>query len=275
MSIHDILGIKKHQIKNLSEIESILNHFNNNQVILPLDQRNFDDVLGGGFHSREKYVVFGANKTGKTQLCHQLCVQVYTHFHELFGTKKNKYVYYFDTENTFRPERIEEILAPTEYNINHVLQNIFISKIMSNSALLLALKNLENNMVKGVGGLLIIDTINNHFGFDTSNSNIGFQEARDRFVEILRRVNNLTNEYNLITILTSQIVSNFSKNVIIKEIPIGYQFLNHFFSEFVYLSRETIENIDHNYIQLINSLSNSEKRVLYKISSTGIHDYKI
>ncbi|MFX1456099.1 MAG: hypothetical protein ACFFDB_12060 [Promethearchaeota archaeon] len=275
MSIHDILGIKKHQIKKLSEIESLLNRFNSNQVILPLDQRNFDDVLEGGFHSREKYVVFGANKTGKTQLCHQLCVQAYIHFHKLFGTKRNKFIYYFDTENTFRPERIEEILAPTGYNINYVLQNIFISKIMSNSALLLALKNLENNMVKGVGGLLIIDTINNYFGFDTSNSNIGFQEARDRFVEILRRVNNLTNEYNLITILTSQIVSNFSKNAIIKEIPIGYQFLNHFFSEFVYLSRETIENIDNNYIQLINSLSNSEKRVLYKISSKGIHDYRI
>jgi RecA/RadA recombinase len=275
MSISDILETKKHQIRRLSELEKISNNINKNQLILPLDQRNFDEVLEGGFYSGEKYVIFGANKTGKTQLCHQLCVQAYKHFHDIFGVNKNKYIYYFDTENTFRPERIEEILMPTEYDVNFVLQNILISKIMSNSALLLALKELELNINNTGGGLLIIDTINNHFGFDVSNSTIGFQEARDRFIDILRRVNNLTNKHNLITILTSQIVSNFSKKAFIKEIPIGYQFLNHFFSEFVYLSREGKENRYDNYIQLVNSLKNPEKRILYKISSKGIHDYKI
>ncbi|MFW9824378.1 MAG: AAA family ATPase [Candidatus Thorarchaeota archaeon] len=275
MSIHDILETNKHQIKTLGEIEKTTNKINKNSVILPLDQRNFDDVLEGGFYSGEKYVIFGANKTGKTQLCHQLCVQAYKHLHDIFGVNKNQYIYYFDTENTFRPERIEEILATSEYDVNFVLQNILISKIMSNSALLLALKDLEMNITNKVGGLLIIDTINNHFGFDVSNSNIGFQEVRDRFIDILRRINKLTNKYNLITILTSQIVSNFSKKVFIKEIPIGYQFLNHFFSEFLYLSRESKQNRYDNYVQLVNSLKNPEKRVLYKISSKGIHDHKI
>ena len=142
MSIHEILEIKKHQIIGLSEIDSLSKDFKKNQIILPLDQRNFDDVLEGGFYSGNKYVIFGPNKTGKTQLCHQLCIQAYKHLHEIFDSKKNKFIYYFDTENTFRPERIEELLVPTKFEIDSILKNILISKIMSNSALLLALKNL-------------------------------------------------------------------------------------------------------------------------------------
>ena len=272
MNIHEILEIKKNQIIGLSEIDSLSKDFKKSQIILPLGQRNFDDVLEGGFYSGKKYVIFGPNKTGKTQLCHQLCVQAYKHFHEIFGPKNDKFIYYFDTENTFRPERIEELLAPTKFEIDRVLKNILISKIMSNSALLLALKNFKKNIVKGTGGILIIDTINNHYGSDFSNKNLAFQRARDRFISILEIINELTNRHNLITILTSQVVSNFSKKNIIQEIPLGYQFLNHFFSEFVYLSKE---NKEKNYIQLVNSLDHPEKKVLYNITSKGIHDYKI
>jgi RecA/RadA recombinase len=272
MKLHEILEIKKHQIIDTNEIDSLSKDSKKNQIILPLGQRNFDDVLEGGFYSGRKYVIFGPNKTGKTQLCHQLCVQAYKHLHEVFDSKNHKFIFYFDTENTFRPERIEELLASTGFEIDRVLKNIMISKIMSNSALLLALKNFEKTLLKGTGGILIIDTINNHFRFDLSNKDVVFQRIRDRFINILEIINQLTNRYNLITILTAQVVSNFSKSAIIREIPVGYQFLNHFISEFVYLSKE---NNEKNYVQLVNSLIHPEKKVLYNITSKGIHDYKI
>jgi RecA/RadA recombinase len=272
MDIHEILEIKKHQIIGKNEIDSLCKDLKKNQIILPLGQRNFDDVLERGFYSKKKYVIFGPNKTGKTQLCHQLCVQAYKHLHEVFDSKDVKFIYYFDTENTFRPERIEELLNPTNFEIDHVLKNILISKIMSNSALLLALKDFEKILLKGTGGILIIDTINNHFRFDLSDKSVAFQKARDRFINILKIINQLTNQYNLITILTAQVVSNFSKGSIIREIPVGYQFLNHFISEYIYLSKE---NNEKNYVQLVNSLNHPEKKVLYNITSNGIHDYKI
>jgi len=272
MSIHEILEIKKHQIIDLNEIDSLSKNSKKNQIILPLDQRNFDDVLEGGFYSGRKYVIFGPNNTGKTQLCHQLCVQAYKHLHEIFNSNNIKFIYYFDTENTFRPERIEELLAPTKFEINRVLKNILISKIMSNSALLLALKDFEKNIVKGIGGILIIDSINNHFGSDLSNKNMAFKTVKDRFISILKIIDDLTKKYSLITILTSQVVSNFSKEAIIRELPVGLQFLNHFFSEYVYLSKEKNER---NYVQLVNSLYHPEKKVLFNISSMGIQDYKI
>ncbi|MHA2036874.1 MAG: hypothetical protein ACW98X_10595 [Promethearchaeota archaeon] len=273
MSIHEILEVNKYQIFQLSKIESLSKDLKKSpRIILSLGQKNFDDVLEGGFYSGNKYVIFGPNKTGKTQLCHQLCVQAYIHFQNTIDSKNLKFIYYFDTENTFRPERIEELLSSTPYDIKLVLKKILISKIMSNSALLLALKDFKRKIIKGVGGILIIDSINNHYRSDLSNKNLTFQRAKDQFISILKIIDELSNTHKLITILTSQVVSNFSNKAIIRELPVGHQFLNHFFSEFVYLSKE---NNEKNYVQLVNSLIHPEKKVLYNITSKGIHDYKI
>ncbi len=271
MDIHKILEIKQQQIKDFNEIYKSRNQ-KKHKIILPLDQRNFDDVLDGGFHSGIEYVIFGPNKAGKTQLCHQLCVQAYKHLNKIFKLKKTKFIYYFDTENTFRPERIEELVAPTEFEIDRVLKSILISKIMSNSALLLALKDFEKFIIKDMGGILIIDTINNHFRSDLSNNNIIFQKAKNRFLNILKIIDEFTNKYNLITILMAQIASNFSRDTIIRELPVGNQFLNQFFSEYIYLSKG---NKEKNYIHLVNSLNHPEKKVLYNITKNGIQDYKI
>ncbi|MFX1375024.1 MAG: AAA family ATPase [Promethearchaeota archaeon] len=272
MSIYEILEIRKTQIITPNQIIFIPKTLQKNQYILPLDSKNFDDVIGGGFNSRKKYLVFGPNKTGKTQLCHQLCIQAYKHLNKILGLKNVKFIYYFDTENTFRPERITELVTPSKLEINQVLESVLVSKIMSNSAFLLSLKDFENAIKRNRGGVLIIDTINNHFRSELANNNISFSKARKTFLKILNKVDELTNKYNLITIATSQVTPNFSKTAIIRELPVGNQFLNHYFSEYVYLSKKEREM---NYVQLVNSLNLSEKKILYKITSKGIQDYKI
>jgi DNA repair protein RadA len=272
MSLHEILEIKKSQIVNPNQINSISKDQQKDRFILPLDSRNFDDVIGGGFYSKKKYLIFGSNNTGKTQLCHQLCVQAYKHLNKILSSKNIKYIFYFDTENTFRPERIRELLTPSEFEFHNVLESVIVSKIMSNSAFLLALTDFENVIIKNRGGILIIDTINNHFRADLGNKNISFNNAKDVFLKIIKKIDELTYKYNLITIATSQVASNFSEKAIIRELPVGNQFLNHFFSEYVYLSKKDKEM---NYIQLVNSFNLTEKKLLYKISSKGIQDYKI
>ena len=272
MCLHEILEIKKSQIINPSQIISISQDQQKNRIILPLGSRNFDDVIGGGFCSKKKYLIFGSNKTGKTQICHQLCVQAYKHLNKILGIDNIKYIFYFDTENTFRPERIRELLTPSEFEIHSVLESVLVSKIMSNSAFLLALKDFENAIMKNRGGILIIDTINNHFRSDLGNRSISFYKAKDAFFKIVKKIDELTYKYNLITIVTSQVASNFSEKATIRELPVGNQFLNHFFSEYIYLSKK---NREMNYVQLVNSLNLSERKLLYKITSKGIQDYMI
>ena len=157
MCLHEILGIKDSQLISLDQIITKSQNLQREKRTLNLGSRNFDDVIGGGFLPGKMYLIFGANKTGKTQLCHQLCIQAYNHFINIVKKKKTKFIFYFDTENTFRPERLKELLVPSIPEIDSVLKTIIVSKIMSNSALLLALKEFDKLVKKVSGGLLIVD----------------------------------------------------------------------------------------------------------------------
>ena len=79
-----------------------------------------DELLGGGFETGSITEIFGEFRTGKTQLCHQLCVSSQvcrrrrivpvTELIELqLGTDQGggagKCIY-IDTEGTFRPQRL-------------------------------------------------------------------------------------------------------------------------------------------------------------------------
>ncbi|MCK4480794.1 MAG: hypothetical protein KAV01_09725 [Candidatus Lokiarchaeota archaeon] len=275
MMINQILGIDKHQVIKLQNIRDTLEINRNKLYILASGAKNFDDTIGGGFYKGNKYLIFGANKTGKTQLCHQLCVQAFMQFSKIVNNSKIKnkqFVFYFDTENTFRPERIKELILKYDVNYNKILKNILVSKIMSNSAFLLSLKELEKFLEKNTITILIIDSINNYYNSDLANKSISVNKAKEIFLRILALINKLTLEYSLITITTAQVTLNLNKDSPLRVVPVGNSILNHFFSEYVYLD---YKEQDKRYVQLVNSINLPEKRLLYKITSSGIQDYKI
>ncbi|MCK4369550.1 MAG: hypothetical protein KAW03_00655 [Candidatus Lokiarchaeota archaeon] len=275
MMINQILGIDKHQVIKLQNIRDTLEINRNKLYILASGAKNFDDTIGGGFYKGNKYLIFGANKTGKTQLCHQLCVQAFIQFSKIVNNSKIKnkqFVFYFDTENTFRPERIKELILKYDVNYDKILKNILVSKIMSNSAFLLSLKELEKFLEKNTITILIIDSINNYYNSDLANKSISVNKAKEIFLRILALINKLTLEYSLITITTAQVTLNLNKDSPLRVVPVGNSILNHFFSEYVYLD---YKEQDKRYVQLVNSINLPEKRLLYKITSSGIQDYKI
>ncbi|MHA2129812.1 MAG: hypothetical protein ACW99L_07565 [Promethearchaeota archaeon] len=270
MSLHETLGLKKHQVLVLNDVYAKTRRQKKQQTRLSVGSRSFDEILEGGFQKSKSYIIFGASKTGKTQLCHQLCVQAYKQVIKKGRVDNYKFIYYFDTENTFRPERINELASLYDFHAEAILKSILVSKVMSNSAFLLALNDFEKMLTEKDGYLLIIDTINNHFRSDLSRENMSYEKAKGTFLNILKKINDLTNSYDITTIITAQVVSNFSKEAIIREIPVGNQFINHFFSEYLYL-RNRDEN--SNCVHLVNSLELTEKKFLYKITSNGIEDY--
>jgi len=231
--------------------------------------------------SGRSYVIFGANKTGKTQICHQLSVQAFENSFK---------VVYLDTENTFRPERVRELAESNKYNSKKTLKNIYVSKIMSNNALLLKLNELDfiiksNNVklliidsinnffrIERSDKQIIIDSINNFFRIERSDKQLSFLKAKTTYLKILEKINSLTRRFQLITILTAQVAPNFVEEAVVKEFPVGIQYLNHFFSEILYLSYKEKDMI---HIHLVNSHLLPEKKVLYSITKRGIEDYKM
>ncbi|MFX1364365.1 MAG: hypothetical protein ACFFCE_00785 [Promethearchaeota archaeon] len=275
MIINKILGIDKDKIIKLQSVynQSVIN--NECQYFLTSGAKNFDETIGGGFCKRKKYLIFGANKSGKTQLCHQLCVQAYFQFSDSKENprfKNEQFIFYFDTENTFRPERIKELIAKYDLELQKILKNILVSKIMSNSAFLLSLEELNNYIGNNSINVLIIDSINNHYNSDLANKKITANKAKGVFFKILTKINELSLSNNFIIIATAQISLNLNTNSLIKVLPIGNNILNHFFSEYVYLD---YKEKDKRYVQLVNSLTYPEKKLLFTISPLGIQDYKI
>ena len=255
--------INKNQLFYFTNIKDEFQKEKINTIYLSSGSKNLDSILTKGFRSKCMYLVFGSNKTGKTQLCHQLCIQAY---------KNNFNAIYFDTENTFRPERIKQFANSHNLNFSKILKSVLVSKIMSNNALDLKLNSLNKTIKKSKINLLLIDSINNYYRLEQGDDKISYETVKKHFLNILEKLNTLTRDFNLITIATAQISPVFNKNSIIQEKPVGNQFLNQFFSEYLYLSYKEKE---FGYIHLINSSHLPEKKLLYRLTHKGIEDYKI
>ena len=217
---------------------------------------NLDLLLGGGFHSGKTYIIYGTNSTGKTQLCHQVCLEAFK-----IGIK----TVYFDTENTFRPERIKELCLHQGLDYIDVLKSILVASIKSDDVLNYKISELENVLKDSGVKLIIIDTINNYYRLEQGASS---KKSKKLFVNILSHLNLLTKKYDLISIYSSQVSPNFIPNSKIQHFPVGIQYLNHFFTEFIYLSR----SIDKLYMHLVKSSYVNENRLPYTIKSEGIID---
>lgn len=79
----------------------------------------------GGIESMSITEVFGEFRTGKTQLCHTMCVTAQLPVAARGGNGK---VMYIDTEGTFRPERIVEIATRYGVDPEAVLDNIAVAR---------------------------------------------------------------------------------------------------------------------------------------------------
>ena len=74
-----------------------------NQVFITTGSKCVDDLLKGGFETGSITEIYGEFRTGKTQLCHQLCVTCQLPIKEGGGAGMAMFI---DCEGTFRPERI-------------------------------------------------------------------------------------------------------------------------------------------------------------------------
>lgn len=245
---------KPNMIINLkNELDRIKNK---NFFTLKSGTNNLNILLEGGFHSKKSYIIYGPNSTGKTQLCHQLCLEAFK-----IGSK----TIYLDTENTFRPERIKELCQIRGLNEIDVLKTILIASISSGNALKYKINELETILKKSNLKLIIIDTINNYYRLEQG---ISYEKSRKNFIEILAKLNLLTEKYDLISIITSQISPNFNPDSNIKHIPVGIQYLNHFFTEFIYLFKEDAKN----FMRLTDSSYLKDIKLPYDIAPEGIID---
>ncbi len=119
-----------------------------------------DEVLGGGAETGSIIEFFGEFRTGKTQIMHQLCVNVQLP-RELGGLEGN--ALYIDTEGTFRPERIIQMAEALDLDAKNVLKNIIFGRAYNSDHQIILVKEAANLIKERNIKLIIVDSLIGHF----------------------------------------------------------------------------------------------------------------
>jgi len=94
-------------------------------IYVSTGSRDLDTLLGGGIETGSLTEIFGEFRTGKTQICHTLCVNVQKPLDQ--GGAEGKAIY-IDTEGTFRPQKLTAIAERYGMNPEEVLDNVICAR---------------------------------------------------------------------------------------------------------------------------------------------------
>ncbi len=122
--------------------------------------QELDDVLGGGVETGSVIEFYGEFRTGKTQIMHQLCVNVQLP-REKGGLEGN--ALYIDTEGTFRPERIIQMAEAHDLDHKKVLKNIVFGRAYNSDHQILLIKEAANLIKEKNIKIIVVDSLIGHF----------------------------------------------------------------------------------------------------------------
>ena len=157
----------------------------------------------GGFETGNIFELFGEFGSGKTQIGHQLSVNVQKSVEE--GGANGK-VIYIDTENTFRPERIIEMAKGQNMNPQEVLKNIKIAKAYNSDHQMLLVEKAEDLLKSGEYKLLIVDSLMAHFRSEFMGRGT-LSERQQKLNKAMATLNKLADMYNVLVVVTNQVMS--------------------------------------------------------------------
>ncbi|MBY8985854.1 MAG: DNA repair and recombination protein RadA [Candidatus Lokiarchaeota archaeon] len=127
---------------------------------LTTGSQNLDDLIGGGIEPGAVTELFGEYRTGKTQLAHQLCVNVHLQY-EQGGLEGN--ALYIDSEGTFRPERIIHMASALDIDYSEILKKITVGRAYNSDHQILLVREAPKIIEEKEIKLVIVDSLIGHF----------------------------------------------------------------------------------------------------------------
>jgi DNA repair protein RadA len=161
--------------------------------------KSLDDFLKGGIESQAITELTGEFGSGKSQICHTLCVTAATN-----NSCKINSIIFIDTENTFRPERVHQIAEARGLDSEEIMKKVFICKIVNSAQLEALIRNLGKYIEEYKAKLVIVDSIISlhraeYIGRET------LAERQQRLNIMLHKLIRLSEVYNVAVVLTNQV----------------------------------------------------------------------
>jgi DNA repair protein RadA len=226
--------------------------------------KNLDNLFEGGIETRAVTEIYGEYGTGKTQICHTLCLMVQQ---KKSKNRLNHRALYIDTENTFRPERIVSIALARNLDPFKALENIIVGKAYNSAHQELIIEQtgpiIDANNVK----LLIVDSAVAHYRSEfLGRATLSERQQRlNKFMHMLLRI---AETYDIAILATNQIQS--SPDAIFGDPfkPTGGHVVAHTSTYRVYLKRSGKNRI----ARMVDSPYHPEREVLFTLTEQGVTD---
>ncbi|MCP4763065.1 MAG: DNA repair and recombination protein RadA [archaeon] len=167
------------------------------KILTPLDSEL------GGVSTGRITEVFGAFKSGKTNLSHTLCVttQLSKNLGGLGGA-----VLFVDTENTFSKEKVKRIARRFGQDPDEILANIYHARIYSSDHQVQMIQACEAAIQKKGARLIVIDSL--MALLRSEYVGIGMLARRQQLLNrILHELSRLAETYNIAILVTNQVAT--------------------------------------------------------------------
>lgn len=234
---------------------------------ISLGSTTLDSLLGGrGLHTRAITEFFGESNSGKTQLCHTLCVTVQ------LGKEQGKLAgkaLYIDTESTFTPERIASIAEARGLDRSEAMKNIIVAKPMSSTE--------QEHYLERAGSiidqhrnirLLIVDSVTGLYRGEYIGR-AALPERQQRLYRHMLMLKRFSEVYRAAVVVTNQVIEapeDFTGPF--RHKPIGGNVMAHASTYRIRLRQLGW----HRRAELIHSPYLPENRAWFGLSAEGVYD---
>ena len=167
--------------------------------------QNFDDLLNGGFESQAITELAGEFGSGKSQVCHTLCIAA----SQLIENSRHDdpgNIIFIDSENTFRADRVHQIAEQRGLDPLPILEKIFHCKVYSSEHLESVINDLDKTIEQYNAKLVIIDSIISLHRAEFSGRGT-LAERQQRLGKMLNKLRRYADIYNIAVVITNQVVS--------------------------------------------------------------------
>ncbi len=224
-----------------------------------------DKIIGGGAETQGVTEVFGEFGSGKSQIAHQLCVNVQLPPEQ--GGLEGKAIY-IDTENTFRPERIAQMARAMGLDPERVLENIYIARAHTTDHQMLLAEKVQEMAKEGDVKLIVVDSLTSLFRTEYCGRGVlaERQQKLGRHIAALHRLSELN---DLAIFVTNQVMARPDMFFGDPTKPIGGHVLGHAMTARIYLRKSKANT---RVAKLVDHPGLPPESATFQITEAGIRD---
>ena len=226
---------------------------------------SIDDLLGGGFETQALVEVYGAFGSGKTQIGHQLAVNCTLPLEE--GGFDGD-VFYIDTEDTFRPERITQMARGHGLDPEQVLSRIHVARAYNSAHQMLLVDEIKR-MSKGLNvKMIIVDSLTSHFRAEFIGRGM-LANRQQKLNRHLKDLKQLADVNNALVLVTNQVHSKPDAMWGDPTKPVGGHVLVHASTFRLYLRKA---KGGRRIARLVDSPNLPDGECVYQVTQEGLRD---